>query len=59
VIWFGEFTENMVAAVPPNVTLVAPLKLLPEIITPVPPPVGPDEGTTPLTAGAALALKVK
>ena len=44
---------NVVAAVAPNVTAVAPVKLVPVIVTVVPPAVGPAVGLTPVTVGAA------
>ena len=50
VICVSETTVND-AGVPPNVTPVAPVKLLPEIVTEVPPVVGPLEGNTPVTLG--------
>ncbi len=41
-------------AVPaPNLTVVAPLRLVPVMVTLVPPAVGPDDGLTPVTVGAA------
>src|SRR6202035_5677204 len=42
-------------ATPPKATVVAPGVVLnpdPVIVTPVPPPTGPDDGDTPLTDGA-------
>jgi hypothetical protein len=42
-----------VAFVAPNLTTVAPVKLVPVIVTLVPPAVGPAEGFTPVTAGTA------
>lgn len=46
-------TVTAVAAVPPMVTPVAPVKLVPVMLTLVPPEVGPVEGLTELTVGAA------
>lgn len=46
-------TVNEVAAVPPNVTPVAPLKLLPEIVTVVPPAIGPLTGANEAIVGTA------
>jgi hypothetical protein len=40
-----------VAAVLPNITLVTPVKPLPEIVTEVPPAVVPDVGEMPVTVG--------
>jgi hypothetical protein len=54
VIEASEFTVNDVAAVVPNVTAVAPVKPLPEIVTLAPPALGPAVGLTELTAGAAV-----
>jgi hypothetical protein len=44
---------TFVAAVPPIVTPVAPVRLVPVIITSVPPPAGPLAGVIPVTVGAA------
>ena len=46
-------TTTLVAAAPPMVTEVAPVKLVPEIVTDVPPAVEPVDGLIPLTVGAA------
>ena len=46
-------TVMLVAAAPPKVTLVAPVKFVPVIVTLVPPPSGPWEAVTPVTVGAA------
>ena len=43
-----------VAGVPPKVTVVAPMKSVPVIVTVVPPAAGPAPGETPLTVGAAV-----
>jgi hypothetical protein len=49
-----EFTTTtLVAAEPPMVTEVAPVKLVPVIVTLVPPAVGPPVGLIALTVGAA------
>jgi hypothetical protein len=50
-------TDTLVAAVPPNVTEVAPVKCVPVMVTAVPPLVEPVLGETEVTAtrGAALA----
>ena len=42
---------KLVAGVPPNDTLVAPVKLVPVIVTVVPPAVGPEVGLIKETAG--------
>jgi hypothetical protein len=42
-----------VALFAPNLTAVAPVKLVPVMTTLVPPAVGPDVGDTPVTVGAA------
>src|SRR5579863_2592122 len=46
------FTVNAVAAVLPNITLVAPVNAVPVMVTVVPPVVGPEAGLTPVTVGA-------
>ena len=51
VIWVAELTVKPVAAVAPNVTAVAPVKLVPVIVTVVPPVAGPRVGEIALTAG--------
>ena len=48
-----EWTTTPVAAVVPNLTVVAPVKLIPEILTLVPPAAGPDFGETEVTQAAA------
>jgi hypothetical protein len=47
-------TVNEVAAVAPNITAVAPLKLTPAIVTEVPPRAGPLFGVTVVTVGAEV-----
>ena len=42
-----------VPAVPPNITDVVPVRLVPVIVTVVPPLVGPDTGDTDEIVGAA------
>ncbi len=42
----------MVPAVAPNFTALAPVKLVPVMVTEVPPTNGPDSGLTPVTVGA-------
>ena len=50
----GALTTTMaVAAVPPKVTLVAPVKPVPVMVTAVPPAIGPPTGETLVTVGAA------
>ena len=44
---------KLVAAVEPNLTAVAPVKLVPVIVTLFPPAVGPAVGLTLVTVGAA------
>src|SRR5262252_5840130 len=46
VIWVGETTWKVVAGVLPNITLVAPVKLVPVIVTVAPPAAGPLAGDT-------------
>ncbi|MEN9668681.1 MAG: hypothetical protein RLZZ386_588, partial [Planctomycetota bacterium] len=48
-----ETTTTLVAATPPTVTLVAPVKLVPVIVIAVPPAVEPDVGETDETVGGA------
>jgi len=48
-------TATFVAATPLTVTLVAPVKLVPEIVIEVPPLVGPDVGLTVEMVGTATA----
>ena len=45
---------KLVAAVEPNLTAVAPVRLVPVIVTDVPPPVGPAVGAICATVGAAV-----
>ena len=44
VIWVALLTVTLVALVVPNLTAVAPVKLVPVIVTLVPPAVGPATG---------------
>ena len=53
VICVAELTVYDVALFAPNLTAVAPVKLVPVMTTLVPPAVGPDAGDTPVTVGAA------
>ena len=43
---------TFVAPLDPKSTVVAPVRFVPEIVTLVPPPVGPEDGLIPVTAGA-------
>ncbi len=43
--------RELVAAVAPNLTAVAPVKLVPVIVTLVPPAAGPEDGLTAVTVG--------
>jgi hypothetical protein len=52
VIEVALFTVKLVAAVPPKVTDVVPLKSVPVMVTLVPPDVGPLFGATDVTVGA-------
>ena len=45
-------TLKVVAATPPNVTLVAPVKFVPVRVTAVPPAVGPELGLLPVNESA-------
>ncbi|MEI9901084.1 MAG: hypothetical protein WDN31_14150 [Hyphomicrobium sp.] len=45
-------TVTPVAALPPKVTLNAPVKKVPVMVTDVPPRLEPLFGTTPVTVGA-------
>ncbi len=53
VIEVEETTVTPTAAVAPNVTAVAPDKLVPVIVTVVPPPPGPPVGEIDVTVGGA------
>jgi hypothetical protein len=59
VIDVDEFTTNDAAAVLPKLTPVAPVKLVPVMVTLVPPAVVPDVGLTAVTVGAEALLTVK
>jgi preprotein translocase subunit SecG len=52
VIDVALFTVKLAAAVLPKLTAVAPVKLVPVIVTDVPPEVGPLPGLIAVTAGA-------
>jgi len=47
-------TTTLFAAVPPNVTVAPTAKLVPVIVTAVPPAVDPVFGDTPLTVGGTM-----
>ena len=53
VIEVSEFTVKLAAAVPPKATAVAPLRLVPVIVTEVPPAGKPEAGEMAVTAGGA------
>ena len=53
VIWVAELTVKVVAAVAPKTTAVAPVKLVPVMVTDVPPARGPAVGAIDVTVGAA------
>ena len=44
VIWVALLTVNEAAGLPPKLTAVAPVRLVPVIVTLVPPAVGPEAG---------------
>ena len=48
--WVAETTVTLVAATPPKLTPVAPVKFVPVIVTDVPPTSGPAFGVTLPTA---------
>jgi hypothetical protein len=50
-------TTTLVAAVPPMVTPVAPVKLDPVMVTEVPPAVVPELGLIPVTVGAGVGVR--
>src|SRR5947209_15890298 len=60
VAWISvsERTVKLAAAVAPNETPVAPVKLVPDTYATVPPPVLPDDGVTAVTVGLDAALTV-
>ena len=59
VIVLALATKKLVAAVPPNATAVAPVKLVPEIVTLVPPVDGPRFGLMLVIVGCDAAKNVK
>src|SRR5260370_25602960 len=56
VIWVAELTVNVFRAVPLNFTLVAPVKVAPEMVKTVPP--FPLAGGTPVMAGLTRAVVI-
>lgn len=46
----AELTMKEVAGVPPNSMAIAPLKLIPDIVTEIPPAAGPVVGLIEMTA---------
>src|SRR5665213_2786076 len=58
VICVAEFTVKLAAAVAPNFTAVAPVKLVPVMTTLVPPVAGPEVGARPVMVGAGMKVKV-
>ena len=55
VIVLALTTETPVAACPPNLTRVAPIRFVPEMVTAVPPIVGPEAGAMLVNVGASIA----
>jgi hypothetical protein len=51
-------TVKLDAAVPANVTAVAPVKVVPVIVTLVPPAVGPEFGLTEVTVGGGTTVRL-
>ncbi len=47
----GETTVKLVACWPPKLTALVPMRLVPVIVTVVPPPGGPATGLTEVTLG--------
>jgi hypothetical protein len=54
----GFTTEKVVAAAPPKVTLLAPVKFVPVMVTLFPPATGPELGLTEVTVGNGLTANV-
>ena len=54
VIWVAELTVKPVAGVAPKLTVVAPVRLTPVMVTEVAPAVGPAVGEIDVTVGAAV-----
>src|SRR5205823_3600146 len=51
VVCVGELTVTLAAAAKPKAPLAPAMKLVPVIVTDVPPPVGPELGDSDVTAG--------
>jgi hypothetical protein len=51
----AEVMLNELAATDPKSTVVAPVKLVPVMVTEVPPAIGPEEGLTEVTVGVNVA----
>jgi len=58
VIEVAETTTTFVAELAPNFTAVAPVKLVPVMVTTVPPAAGPLVGLNAVTVGAATYVKL-
>src|SRR5271165_2469293 len=58
VIDVSEFTLKLAAGTAPKATAVEPVNWIPEMVTAVPPAIGPELGETPLTMGANVYVKV-
>ena len=58
VIEVASTTTTLVAATPPTVTLLAPVKLVPVMVIAVAPAVGPEAGLTLAIVGAATYVNV-
>ena len=56
VTWVAETTVTSVAAVPPMLTAVAPVRLVPLMVTEAPVP--PEVGVKPVIVGAAIKVKL-
>ena len=59
VICVALCTVKAVAGVPPKLTAVAPVRLVPVMTTVAPPVVTPLVGLRPVTVGTAITLKVR
>lgn len=59
-IWVAELLVKLLLGteVEPKLTDVAPLKLVPVIVTDVPPAAGPEAGDTEVTIGVPAAVQV-
>jgi hypothetical protein len=55
-IWLAELTVKLEAALLPKSTAVAPLRLVPVMVTTVPPMLVPEVGLMPVTTGAGVAV---